>query len=993
MGTLPLMLPLRSSCIVWLLVFFSLATSFKAFAKWDDPSVVYTYNRFAEIQEKCGPVLSSASELKPDDDRSTRIRKELSFVNGDWEQEPGGAPLMPFDDKETHRSPAGPDSFLKLASFWVVDVDPVRRARNTVSVSGIIKIDITERQPFSYRPGWAPKFCKDPGFSSMTILFEGVYIESEENGGERLLCLLGTSMMPTTTTNELNASHELVAADVYGDKHEDGHQPPLVQDDQIMLVLRYRKTFSLMSGNISGEMKSLHERSDLKYFDRVHLSSHLDHHSKYQFGAEELVPKACSPYPYQDSLVDEEVFWFKDDNICNTLRRLVSNGMFDIVHSWTSVGSNDDANRFGPFVLSGMSKDNSELARDPGIDENNIETARVFALFRLIHSWEDGYTSASRTGLSGLTLSAEGMWRSSEGQLCMIGCLGIVGTTSERCNSRICLYFPLTFTITQRTAVFGAITSLNDKDSRTRLWFEMVKRPDLIIEGRYKWNPELKWSYKYSKIIQAKAFQTRSKPSVLAKLFLQYPYPYDGSISSLSFLADETSLFTSAVPCAFPKAHGQRSSVTLRVLSSGPLFGRYSLQRSASYQVVEQSSDFSAEMIEASGHLSITGEHFNNISLSFEGIYDSTVGKMYLVACRDVRNIQKNFKEEVNLERGMDCQFEVKVEYPPKDTRWLKNPDIRISVCSKRSKDDPLYFEPVNLKSDPIYYSQQDADVILRKTFEEILMLTMASVCTRRQLHYINNVADPIAYISRAMIYIPAVDYISPLISTGEIFFKWKVFESNGSKYDFRRYERFRVLGYIIKVLSLYTLLLTFSLGKKVSESHTREIAQGQKQQRRLPNEKRIILITSAILVIGFLVTQVIRGMIAVETMSLPDEFVHERSRILEWLKEIDGYLLLVPDLFLLPQVVANTFWRNRGKPLRKLYYIGLTSFRVVLHVYDYIRDPVPDCSFGVYLHYPYSNLDLYSKLGNIVVAVIVIILALIVYKQQKSNHRELNRE
>lgn len=285
--------------------------------------------------------------------------------------------------------------------------------------------------------------------------------------------------------------------------------------------------------------------------------------------------------------------------------------------------------------------------------------------------------------------------------------------------------------------------------------------------------------------------------------------------------------------------------------------------------------------------------------------------------------------------------------------------------------------------------------MILRKTFEEILkllMLTMASVCTRRQLHYINNVVDPIAYISRAMIYIPAVDYISPLISTGEIFFKWKVFESNGSKYDFRRYERFQVLGYIIKVLSLYTLLLTFSLGKKDSESHTRAIAQGQKQQRRLPNEKRIILITSAILVIGFLVTQVIRGMIAVETMSLPDEFVHERSRILEWLKEIDGYLLLVPDLFLLPQVVANTFWRNRGKPLRKLYYMGLTSLRVVLHVYDYIRDPVPDCSFGVYLHYPYSNLDLYSKLGNIVVAVIVIILALIVYKQQKSNHRELNR-
>lgn len=77
--------------MVWLLVFFSFATSFETFENWDDPSVVYTYNRFAEIQEKCGPVLSPASELKPDDDRSSRIKKELSFVNGDWEQESGGS--------------------------------------------------------------------------------------------------------------------------------------------------------------------------------------------------------------------------------------------------------------------------------------------------------------------------------------------------------------------------------------------------------------------------------------------------------------------------------------------------------------------------------------------------------------------------------------------------------------------------------------------------------------------------------------------------------------------------------------------------------------------------------------------------------------------------------------------------------------------------------------------------------------------------------------
>lgn len=87
---------------------------------------------------------------------------------------------------------------------------------------------------------------------------------------------------------------------------------------------------------------------------------------------------------------------------------------------------------------------------------------------------------------------------------------------------------------------------------------------------------------------------------------------------------------------------------------------------SGSCHKVEQSSAFNAEMIETAGHLSIFDEHVNNISLSFEGVYDSTVGQMYLIVCRDVGINQNNIKEEMNLERRMDCQLEVKVEYPPR---------------------------------------------------------------------------------------------------------------------------------------------------------------------------------------------------------------------------------------------------------------------------------------------------------------------------------------
>lgn len=74
---------------------------------------------------------------------------------------------------------------------------------------------------------------------------------------------------------------------------------------------------------------------------------------------------------------------------------------------------------------------------------------------------------------------------------------------------------------------------------------------------------------------------------------------------------------------------------------------------------------------------------------------------------------------------------------------------------------------------------------------------------------------------------------------------------------------------------------------------------------------------------------------------------------------------------------------------MRELYYIGLTALRVLLHVYDYTRDPELDHhNYGDYI-YQNTDLDLYSKFGNIVVAVMVIVLAMILYKQQKRNCRE----
>ena len=59
----------------------------------------------------------------------------------------------------------------------------------------------------------------------------------------------------------------------------------------------------------------------------------------------------------------------------------------------------------------------------------------------------------------------------------------------------------------------------------------------------------------------------------------------------------------------------------------------------------------------------------------------------------------------------------------------------------------------------------------------------------------------------------------------------------------------------------------------------------------------------------GFLATHIMRERNAVEKVPQPDKLAYERSKLLQWLKELHSYLLQVPDFFLLPQVIANTFW------------------------------------------------------------------------------------
>ncbi|CAK9154435.1 unnamed protein product [Ilex paraguariensis] len=515
--------------------------------------------------------------------------------------------------------------------------------------------------------------------------------------------------------------------------------------------------------------------------------------------------------------------------------------------------------------------------------------------------------------------------------------------------------------------IFGTISSINEQEMHAYLMFEKETLSKNLLD-RYQFNRHLKWSYNYSKIMQARDFQERSKPSklgtIMRKSFLWYPSSKSDGIAGFSFLSDVLCLKACAVPKTLQNPLPPKVYVDIVVLSMGSLFGRYwprSHQEKVEY---DQPFHPIAEPIEISGHLSITGEQFHNLSLFFEGLYDPVVGQMYMIGCRDVRAFQNSILNGTNLEGGMDSLDEVRVQYPSRNARWLQNTKIKFSINSKRSKEDPLHRIPTSLDTFLLSYQKKLDYVIFRKSFEtviRVLMITVAILCTLSQSRHSENEGHSTAYMSLVMVGIHSLGYGIPLITGDEVLFRWKELSPNNSQtYDFGKFQRFQVLDCSIKILLLVALLLTTKLLQKIWESRSRQLDHDKKLKPQMPSDKIVFLITLFIHIIVFSICHCIRnGFPPLQS----GNYMYGRGymkNFLKWWGELENYAGLVQDFFLLPQIIGNALWHIQGKPLSKFYYLGFTMVRVLLHAYDYARDPVPSRDHGDN-EFQYMGLEFYS--------------------------------
>lgn len=974
-------------------------------------SITYSYERTEEVKKQCAFVLSSASELKPDDNRMLSIKQDLTFLNGDWWQESNGAPLMPFDDRDSKSSPE-PRYPMNLVSFWITDVDRDRRSKKFVSVSGFLQMGITVEALFLEKPYERnPHFDIWPDHSQLSVSFEGIYTESKENNGERVLCLLGNTMLP---------SHQQDSSDPWEWVKESGYtnQPPLVQDDQILLVLHYPITSTVTSRAIRGSMKSLNARSNLKYFDEVRLSSWLGTSSNYNFGSEKVVSQACDPYPYEDSFLSSDIDIYKGLDFCVILQRFTHQEPLTVVPNWKCNGTDDYCSKLGPFMSSGEIKATNGSFKDVKIvlqdvrcekmpTKGNEGSIRVSSVVRAVPPYEKQFTAAHRTGLNNMTLFAEGIWKSSSGQLCMVGCRDNAHTEGNGCDSRICLYVPLSFSIKQRSIIVGTISSIDaSSKSYFPLSFEKLVRPSELWD-QYT---DSHAYYKYSKSKAAVAVLEKNEPTSLGSMFkkalLTFPKLEDADsfLVSLSLLSEDLTIQLPAVSDLISDRVSQRTEIAMEIVSLGPLFGHYGSAKNGSATEKDSSYHSRAEfsqkqlLLNVSAQLSFTGRLYSNFSTLFlEGLYDELVGKMYLIGCRDARASWQILHESMDLEAGLDCLIEVVISYPPTTSRWLVNPSAKISISSQRNEDDPLYFSSVSFQTFPVMYRKQREDILSRRSMEGILRivtLSLAIVFILSQLFYIRDNLELVPYISLVMLGFQALGYSLPLITGAEALFKKMGTGANESpSYDLVNSQWIRVIDYTVKILVLAAFLITLRLCQKVWKSRVRLLTR---EPHHVPSDKQVFIMTLIIHAVGYIIVLITHASSDVTRKPLRAERYVDSTGHLQtlrgWETELEEYSGLIQDFFLLPQIIGNFIWQINCKPLRNLYYIGITSLRLLPHLYDYIRSPVSNPYFSEEYEFVNPRLDFYTTFGDIAIPVVMVLLTAIVYIQQRWSYEKLSQ-
>jgi hypothetical protein len=965
----------------------------------------HDYLRFADVRHHCQSVLSSATGLPYDPNRPDRLKRELSFEKGDWRQDAGQAPLVPFDTVDEPKKGALLPDPLSLAAFVVTHVDgeEEHRAMASVNVSGVLIFTVTQERVV---PDFAlhmfplsPEFNLSGGSTRLKIIFEGVYTERAKGNGEdaeRVLCMVGSAFLP-----KRSAGH----VDPWGWAKNSGRssfRPPVTADNNILLVLRYPKKLTLTTRAVLGKMGSTRPSSDASYFDTVQIMSALISVGTYHFHPEELPVGVGDGLPLSDAdngVSNRARDVYKGGNQCPVFSRYGHRGqaitMLPGWHCNSTTGAS--CHGIGPFKMDRAA--DADISAGVRIIMQDLRcegygTTVVSMVLRALSPWEDSRTTMSRTALSGQTLSVEGVWNASTGQACMVAC------RATACDFRVCLFFPTTLSITRMDTMLGQINTVDTAGKVAHpplLSFRQhIGAPRLWGDYPDDGKPLVQYKYNYTKVKQAVELRNRSGSSFDLRKFLPQSLPLiypkrddaDDYMRSLSSLADRLTLYFLTVPGLFRQESVERPVLYLEVVSLQQLIDRYTQPRRHGGMPRREHGSEGRPLLNVSAELTIFENRWPQISvMSLEGVYNPDDGRMHLIGCRDVQLPRENSSasRDLELEEGMDCSIEVKVQYPPMTMHLFIMSTAKVQIASTRTAADPLHFDALKLRALPTHYPQQKPGEFYRGVANGVLCIVLLSAtiaAVLSQLRYLRSHADVAPYISLVMLGVQALGYGMPLLTGVEAILARVTLRLSGdgatapSSSGTPPYYRFGMGGRVyeaidhaVKVLSLFALVLTLRLGQKVRRSRERMVARSPLDPARVPSDRKVFVYHYGVhLVLFMLILALNREAVTVEEQ-----------------------VALMQDLFLLPQVIGNAVWRVNCVPLKGSFYVGVTAVRLLPRVHDYLRPTaafVGDRDFEDAA----SGGRFFANAGDVVVPLAAVALALVVHAQQRWNYAIVSR-
>ncbi|KAI4371062.1 hypothetical protein MLD38_019336 [Melastoma candidum] len=731
----------------------------------------------------------------------------------------------------------------------------------------------------------------------------------------------------------------------------------------VLLKVRYPVKMSINSSFVSGEFESLGDQDgNGKAFGRVSL---LGFSGRTDYGYSLMEKEKDGSFDKFDN--------GDGDNL--SMDEFQGVGGWCSTHGWLSsyemeYGRGCDAVNCNPLGKEALFvPDRIALSTLQCSDQGKLQ----FSLSFRNSSSYSGYAFNPRSSLLG-----EGEWDPKAKRICGVMChmlnysVSLADTFVGDCSIKMCMRFPATFSIINRSPVVGQIWSTKAMDDSG--YFPKI--------AFWSYGPSYaNRRYKYG-VMGGTPDLCDGNAKVLKKKVYPFPSSTDMRFDVMVTNSKGKTAYGEAAPL-FVGGSPHQSSFYGSQINGNRSWSSFHPNVSGVMQNMSYSLSFSTPY-----NYSFSGIKLSHTSVDFfaEGVYNGLIGRLCMIGCRRVV-----WNDTLFTNSSLDCKVTISVKFAPLNRK--RGELITGFIKSTRPTSDPLYFETLTLKSNSMY-SVQATESIWRMDLEIILVVvsnTLACVFVVSQILHVRRKPDVLPFISVVMLTVVMLGHMIPLLLNFEALF---VGNRNQQSYLWRNGGWLEVKEVVVRAVTMVAFLLELRLLQLTWSARQGDVNKGALwiSEKKVGYASFLLYAVGAVVAwllhqsthaVSYRVLQPGRMLQSVDSV-YPVDFYKSYS-LWEGLKSYAGLIL---DGFLLPQILFNLFMDSNEKALSSFFYIGTTFIRLLPHTYDLYRAHSSSWSPEFSYIYASHRMDFYSTAWNIIIPCSGMLFALLVYLQQRFNGR-----